>query len=138
MTQNTSIQAPASDISSVLTVLQRGGHLQLDPVPLTEIYAKMGDEAAQNTVCRTLEELALRLGHLMDLRTLCKFSDMVRPARSMASLADQVGLLEVALAARHVANCADQGDGVALEAVLARLERAYDLAICEIWDFRGV
>jgi len=45
--------------------------------------------------------------------------------------------VEVARAARHVSNCADQGDGIALEATLARLERAYDLAISEIWDFRA-
>lgn len=137
MTQQSSISTPVGEISSVLTMLQRGGHLQLDPVPLTQIYAKMGVEAAENAVCRTLEDLALRLGALMDLRTTCAFPDMVRPAKTMACVADQVGLLEVARAARHVSNCAEMADGIALEATLARLERAYDLAISEIWDFRA-
>ena len=137
MTRENAISAPMPKVSSVLTVLQRGGHLQLDPVPLTEIYAKMGDLAAENTVCRTLEDLALRLGGLMDLRTTCDFAKMVRPAKAMATCADQVGLVEVARAARHVSTCAAQADGVALEATLARLERAYDLAISEIWDFRA-
>ena len=137
MTQDILSSVSSSQVLSVVSVLQRAGHLQLDPMTLTEIYAKMGEEAAENTVCRTLEDLALRLGHLMDLRATCQFNDMVRPAKSMAVAADQVGLTEVARAARHVATCAVQGDGIALEAVLSRLERAYDLAISDIWDFRA-
>jgi len=137
MKNENTISALVPEVPSVLTVLQRGGHLQLDPVPLTEIYAKMGQTAAENAVCRTLEDLALRLGGLLDLKTTCEFDKMVRPAKTMATCADQVGLVEVARAARHVSNCAANRDGVALEATLARLERAYDLAISEIWDFRA-
>jgi hypothetical protein len=98
----------------------------------------MGDVAAENTVVRTLEDLAVRLNGLHDLRAICAFADMVRPAERLAGVAEQVGLVEVSNAARHVANCAAQAEGVALEATLARLERAYDRAIAEIWDFRAL
>ena len=138
MTQDTSIREAANAPTSFLAALRPGTRLQMDPGPLTEIYARQGPDAAEQTVCRTLEDIALRLSRLFDLKAASAWSSMGEVARRTASVALQIGLIEVAQAARNVADCADQGDGIALEATLARLERSYDHALAEIWDFQSL
>ena len=51
-------------------------------------------------------------------------------------MAAQIGLLDVSQSAAGVADASQGRDGVALSATLARLERAFDLAVTEIWQFR--
>ena len=48
----------------------------------------------------------------------------------------QIGLTDVIEAAAHVARCAGQCDGVALSATVARLERAFDVAVTQVWRYR--
>ena len=138
MTQDTSRLEVAEMPISVLSVLKPGTGLQMDPEPLGDIYRSLGPEAAERAVCRTLEDVALRLSRLFDLKAASAWSSMGEVARRTARVAEQIGLTEVARAARHVGVTADQGDGVALEATLARLERAYDMALAEIWDFQNL
>ena len=121
---------------STVTVLQCMRNPALDPGPLSEIYNDLGDKAAEETICRALEDIALRLNRLQDTRAIAGFADMVRQSHRLAAVAQGIGLTEVATAARHVATCAGQQNGVALEAVLSRLERGFDLAISQVWDFR--
>ena len=121
---------------SIVTVLQCNRTAAMDPGPLSEIYRNLGDKVAEETICRALEDLALRLNGLQDMRNATNFRDLTRQAQRMAAVADGIGLTEVAVAARHVATCAGQQDGVALEATLCRLERGFDLAISQVWDLR--
>ena len=109
--------------------------LRLDPDPLAQIYAERGAEAASETVCRALEVMAERLNRLVLSRHAVPVAEMAPQATRIAALADQVGLIEVSAAARHVAICAGQDDAVALDATLARLERAFDTAISQPWSF---
>ena len=125
---------PAAAASSVVTVLHCGTTLAIDPEPLTAIFAAKGAEAAEETICRVLEDLATRLNALNVLRARGAFAELVRPAQRVSAIARQIGLTEAALAAGHVANAAEMGDAVALEATLHRLERGFDAALCEIWD----
>ena len=108
----------------------------LDPGPLNEMYADLGEKVAEETICRALEALAIRLNRLQDVRTVAGFDQMARQANRMAAIAMGSGLTEVATAARQVGTCANQNDGVALEATLSRLERGFDLAIGQVWEFR--
>ncbi len=103
-------------------------------MPLSTIYAEMGPDVAEDTICRVLEDIARRLNDLQDQRRACQFEDLVRPALRLAAVARQIGLTEVSLAANHVSTSAEQGDPIALEATLQRLERGFDAAICKIWD----
>ena len=138
MTQDTFRVGAAEMPVSVLAVLRPGTGLQMDPAPLGDIYRNLGPEAAERAVCRTLEDVALRLSRLFDLKAANALCSIGEVARRTARVAEQIGLIEVARAARHVGVTADQGDGVALEATLARLERAYDMALAEIWDFQSL
>jgi hypothetical protein len=63
---------------------------------------------------------------------------MFKPARRIGLIATQIGLTEVSTAAGHVVECLEQLDGIALEATLARLERGFDVAVSEIWNYRDL
>ncbi len=119
---------------SSVTVLDCGSPPRIDPIPLTTIYAEMGPDVAEDTICRVLEDIARRLNSLQKQRLDCKFAELVRPAQRVGAVARQIGLTEVSIAADHVATAADQSDPVALEATLQRLERGFDVAICQIWE----
>lgn len=123
---------------TTVTVLQCNRNPAMDPGPLSEIYKDLGDKVAEETICRALEDLAIRLNRLQDMRVTAGFAEMTRQSNRMAAVAQVIGLTEVATAARHVATCATQKDGVALEATLSRLERGFDLAISQVWDFRDI
>jgi len=119
-------------------VLQFKGQLWLDPEPLADIFATYGEDAAEDTVCRTLADLGSRLTGLRALHHQCRFAEMITPARRISAIAGQIGLTELSLAADNVSNAADQGDGIAVEATVGRLERCFDLAMNEVWSFQGV
>lgn len=85
-----------------------------------------------------LEDIALRLDMLQRGLAAYDFDKMQKPARRISIVADQVGLTEVSITADHVGTCLAQNDCVALEATMARLERGFDLAVTEIWNFRDV
>ena len=121
---------------STVTVLECNRNPAMDPVPLSEIYKDLGDKMAEETICRALEDIAIRLNRLQALREGAAFDELVKQANRLAAVAQGIGLTEVSVAARHVATCARQSDGVALEAVMSRLERGFDLAISQVWDFR--
>lgn len=121
---------------SIVTVLQCNRNPAMDPGPLSEIYKDLGDKVAEETICRALEDIAIRLNRLQDIRAVAGFHELSRQSHRLAAVALGIGLTEVATAARHVATCAMQHDAVALEATLSRLERGFDLAISQVWDFR--
>lgn len=122
----------------VVAVLQCPCTLQLDPTPLAAIFADKGEDVASETVCHALENIAKRLNKLVMQHGNARFMDLITPAMRIAAMADQIGLIEVAQSARNVADCAAQKDGVALEATLARLERSFDIAIGQVWNFHDL
>lgn len=123
-------QTPAHPV----TVMQCALVARIDPEPLAHLYAELGTDAAEDTICRVLEDIAERLNTLHSLRCRGSYDQMSRPAKRLRTVAHHIGLTEVATAAEAVGNCAAQGDPVALEATLCRLERGFDAAISQIWD----
>jgi len=83
-----------------------------------------------------LEDIAMRLDMLQHALAAHEFSKMDRPAMRVGVVADQIGLTEVSIAASHVSDCLAQNDGIALDATMARLERGFDMAVTEVWNFR--
>ncbi len=119
-----------------VVVLNCRHQMHFDPAPLVRIFAQTDIVAAEDLVSRMLEEIAVRLDVMQRGLAVCDFRQMRRPARRIGDIAAQIGLTEVAIAAVHVRCCLMQEDGVALEATMARLERAFDVAVSEIWNFR--
>lgn len=124
-------------VSSTVTVLTFKGQLQLNPDPLSDIYVAQGEDAAEDTVCRTLSDIAHRLSELKSKRDRGLISDIPMGARRIAAISGQIGLVELSMAAEHVATASVQKDAVAIEATFSRLERCFDLAMTEVWDFQA-
>lgn len=134
----TPFPAQGRDHSPDVVVLNCPLQMQFDPEPLKQLFAIKDLRVAEEAVCRMLEDMALRLDMLQRGLAASDFHDMQKPARRIAFVAQELGLLEVATTATHVGNCIRQADGVAVEAVMARLERGFDIAVSEIWNFRDL
>ncbi len=119
-------------------VLSCPQQLHFDSGPMTRLFADKVEHDAEEVVCRMLEDIALRLDMLQQGLMERTFALMQQPARRIGLVADQLGLTEVAGTAGHVMNCLKQNDDVALEATMARLERGFDVAVSEIWNFRDL
>ena len=137
MTYQTSIVASALPKSASVAVLRCNDHFAMNPDPLARLFSDMPAAEAEDIVCRVLEDIAQRLDVLHDLRLSGAFADVQTPARRVAAISLQIGLTTVATAAEHVACAASLRNGVALGATVARLERAFDAAVSEVWDFRS-
>jgi len=119
-----------------VSMLRCTARMAFDPEPVQRIYGRLPLHEAEELICRFLEDIALRLDYLQHGLAIRDAAVMARPARRVALAATQLGLLEVADSAQHVRHCLSLDDGVALEAVLARLERAFDVAVNEVWNLR--
>ncbi len=134
----TSFPGPASDASHDVVSLACQDQMHFDPAPLTRIFAERDAEAAEEFVCRMLEDIAMRLDMLQRAMAENAFAQMDRPAQRIGVVADQMGLTEVSVAVDHVRNCLVQQDAVALDATMARLERSFDFAVSEVWAVRDL
>ncbi|MDO6590843.1 hypothetical protein DS901_10610 [Loktanella sp. D2R18] len=109
---------------------------QLNAVPLQRLFATKSESEAEAIVCRVLEDLALRLDVLQKGLASQNLAMMLKPCRKIRLIAEQIGLTEIAITADHVQTCLRQADLTALAATLARLERSFDAAGNELWNFR--
>lgn len=134
-TQFAAMTVPARP-SATVTHLRCRELMRLDPDPLDVIFAAKGAHDAEELVCRVLEDIAYKLDALQCAKRAHSFDGILRPARQIVTVGAQIGLTDVTEAADHVAICAHQSDGVALSATLARLERAFDSAVTQVWRFR--
>ena len=138
MENNLYFLAPVPDQENDVVVLCCVDLLHFDPSVLNRFFDEKNPDEAEEAVCRILEDIAMGLDLLQRGRAESDLVAMAKPARRIATVASQIGLSEVAMAANHVTNCLDAADGVALEATLARLERGFDIAVSEIWNFREI
>lgn len=136
MENSTPYVAPVLDPQLDVVVLRCPDRVQLDPAPLQRLIATKSKPEAEVIVCRVMEDLATRLDVLQKGLAVQNLAMMLTPCRKIRLIADQIGLTEVAIAANHVQTCLCQADPIALEATVARLERAFDVAVNEVWNFR--
>lgn len=122
--------------SASIAVLRCRETFAMDPAPLMALFAEMPEREAEAMICRALEDIALRLDRLQDCRSSGQFAAVPHSARRIGAIASQIGLTSIATAADHVGSAADMQSGVALGATLARLERAFDMAVSQVWGYR--
>jgi len=128
---------PPARSSATVAILRCRDEFTMDPAPLKTLFAALPDHEAEDIVCRALEDIASRLDALQIARSSGAFEDMATPAKRVSAVAEQIGLTEVSLVAAHAATAGRMRCGVAFGATMARLERAFDLAVSQIWDFRS-
>jgi hypothetical protein len=111
---------------------------RLDPHRLDSLYTQLGPQAAEDMVCRAMEELAFRLAHIDRLYRCASFPEMRKMTRALIAIAEQIGMTGLATVAGHVVQCIDDGDRIALAATLARLNRTGERSLTAIWDLQDL
>lgn len=121
-----------------VTVLAQNEPVRLDADKLEAIYRQLGDAGAEDIVCRAMEELAVRLAQTERFYREGRRAEMGKSARSIVAIAEQIGMQMLACVAGHTKLCIDDGDEIALAAVLARLIRTGERSLSEIWELQDL
>ena len=117
-----------------VTMLAMSEPVQLDADKLEELYEELGDVAAEDVVCRAMEELAVKLAEVDRLYRSHQIEPMRKTARAMGAIAAQVGMNMLARVAADVTRCVDADDATALAAVVQRLMRTGESSLTQIWQ----
>ncbi|WP_299926612.1 hypothetical protein [uncultured Pelagimonas sp.] len=98
------------------------------------LCADLGPHAAEDVICRAMEELAHRLCALQEMAVHGPREDLHKGLRALSAIADQIGMVGLSDVARDVINCLELGDLVAEAATLARLARIGERSLTAMWD----
>ena len=112
--------------------------VKVDHDRLGALYAQLGEAAAEDVVCRAMEELALRLSHCSRLHNAEQWDDMRKCTRSLIAISDQIGMPVLARVAADVIETLDTGAIPATGATLARLLRIGEQSLTAIWDLQDI
>jgi hypothetical protein len=110
----------------------------IDRDRLIRLYADLGGIAADRVICRAMEDLAIRLARTERARREGDARKMLREARGAASVADQLGMVQVARIARDLSRLAGTPDTTAIAAVAARLDRLGEACLAAVWEAEGL
>ena len=121
-----------------ITQIKPQESVAVDSERLKALYAQLGDVSAEDVVCRTMEELALRLSFCDRLHRTTALVELRKSVRSLIAIADQIGMSAVSEVAVHVTNCIDQNDRIALAATMGRLTRVGEESLTAIWDLQDI
>jgi hypothetical protein len=122
-------------VADLLTLEQKES-VRLDPERLGGLYRQLGEVAAEDMICRAIEELALRLTHCETLWRRQDGPGLRKAARSLIAIADQIGMTTLARVAADVTAAADANDAAALGATLFRLMRIGEKSLTAVWDLQ--
>ncbi len=120
-------------VDNVIT-LEHTESVRLDPDRIGGLCRQLGDKNALDVMCRTVEELAVRLSNCERFWRQRNWADLRKCARSLVAIADQIGMTALAHVASDVARTVDAGDAVASGATLCRLIRVGERSLTAIWD----
>jgi len=121
-----------------VSILAQDETIRVDPGRLEALYRQLGDANAEDVVCRAMEELAVKLARAERFYRAARNDELCKTVRTIAAISEQVGLQLLARVAEDVVCCAEIGDETALAAVLARLLRAGERSLTEIWETQGL
>ncbi len=93
---------------------------------------------AESYLMERVGAIAQDLTHLQEVYHHGSAATMAKQAQALSDAASEIGLTTLARVARDVAICARSGDGVAFAAVWARLGRAGDHSIRQLWTASGL
>lgn len=121
-----------------VTMLTPQEAVRLDAQHLGALYTQLGGAEAEEVICRAMEELALRLTYA---DRVYRSNDAVllrKTARTIAAIAEQIGLHMLAQVARDVAGTVDAADRVAIAATMARLLRIGGASLTSVLDLQDM
>lgn len=112
--------------------------VRLDSERLELLYSQLGEDGADNVLCRAMEEMAVRVKQSEKLYREKNTTELRKTVHSLIAIAEQVGLQTLALVSKDVVNCIDAADWVALGATFSRLIRSSDQSLTAIWELEGI
>lgn len=118
--------------------LPQSESVRLERDRLGMLFHQMSEQAAEDLVCRAVEELAVRLSHCEVLWRQDDLAALYKSARSLIAIADQIGMTSLATVAADVTGCISRGDRVATAATLARLSRTGQASLTAVWDLQDL
>ncbi len=120
-------------VDKIIT-LEHKESVRVDPDRLSGLYRQLGDKNALDVLCRTVEELAVRLSNCERFWRQRDWAGLRKCAKSLVAISEQIGLMALARVAGDVAHSVDAGDVVATGATLGRLIRVGERSLTAIWD----
>lgn len=120
-------------VDKIITLEQKES-VRLDPDRLNGLCSQLGDTSAMDVLCRTVEELAVRLSNCERFWQQRDWAGLRKSARSLVGISDQIGMTVLARVADDVARTIDAGDAVATGATLGRLIRVGERSLTAVWD----
>lgn len=111
---------------------------QMDLSRLRSLCDDLGVPGAEAVTSRALGEIGKRLEQMRVARSRADMMAYAGLARSLARLATQIGLTNLARVACDAGACAGSGDTVAFAATWARLDRLAIRALSSVWDAHDV
>ena len=118
--------------------LKPAEQIRVDSEQLSGLYTNLGEVAAEDIVCRAMEELALRLAHCDRLYRGNDLRGLRKSSKSLVAIAEQIGMNKLARVALCVTDCVDAEDTIALSAVFSRLLRTGEASLTAIWDLQDL
>ncbi|MDO9637189.1 MAG: hypothetical protein Q7J44_01445 [Pseudotabrizicola sp.] len=103
--------------------------LRHDAEPIAAIYRDLGTDSAEQVVMRALAQVAVTMAGLASQVHAHDMSDLSRHLRRLQRMADNLGMISLALVAGDVRSCLASGDSTAFAAVWARLIRIAEGAL---------
>lgn len=120
-------------VDKIIT-LEHKESVRLDSDRLAGLYRQLGDTNAVDVLCRTIEELAVRLSNCERFWRQRDWAGLRKCAKSLVAISEQVGMTALARVAGDVAHNVDAGDAVATGATLNRLIRVGEGSLTAVWD----
>lgn len=112
--------------------------VRFEPRRLADLYRRMGEIGAENTLCDAMEELTIQLVRIEKLAKRGRISDVCDIAEKIAPVAGQIGLRGLECVAYDVAACGRNGDFTGFAATVARITRMGNKSLTAIWDPQGM
>lgn len=121
-----------------VSVLKQNEVVLMNRDRIVQLKRQLGERAAQDVLCRAVEEIALRLEQVTDQFVRRDLVQMRKYTRSLLAIADQIGLDTLTMVADDVLCSIDSSDEVAVAATHSRLFRIGQSSLTEIWEMQDV
>lgn len=127
---------PVREASNIVS-LEVAEKILLDDDQLAAIYRDLGAYSADQLVTRALAELALTMTSITSLVGAHEATDITRKLRRLQSMAENIGMVSLALVASDLRDCAEAQDSASFSAVWARLMRVAEKSLKPDHPFLG-
>lgn len=106
-----------------IVALRPKERVRQDVEPIATIYRNLGTSSAEGVVTRALGELALTMSGLASQVRSHQMGDLVQQLRRLGRMADNLGMVSLALVSADLSVVLERQDATAFAAVWARMLR---------------